>query len=87
MSLKSVLVLVTAAAIMMLSGCNDEDPKTVEWWSQHDSERKEFVEECKNDSAEAMSTNCQNAMRAESKDEIIGDKRSLKSSKISLDGN
>lgn len=68
-----------------LSGCNEEEAHTVDWWTDHDAERQDFIQECKNNNADEITANCQNAMEAEGKQEIIGKKGSLKSPKISLD--
>lgn len=57
-------------ALLMLStltiaACKDEG-HTKEWYKQHDAERKQRVEECRNDTKLEATFDCQNALDVES---------------------
>lgn len=65
----AVSVLVAGS---LLSGCFDEEAKTVDWWKDHDAERSEFVAECRNDAQKEATANCQNAIKADLQIKLVG---------------
>lgn len=48
------LVLIGAALSALLSGC--DNTKTVEWYIEHDAERKAMMEKCNNNPRELFNT-------------------------------
>lgn len=68
---KIVTVSALVAFGVLLSGCQ-EDAKTVSWWKDHDSERKDFVAECRDDSQKEVTANCQNAIKADLQIKMVG---------------
>lgn len=58
----ALLVLATA-----LAGCGDNTPvQTVEWYKQHDAERKEMVDKCNDNPGQTeLAANCTNAKQAD----------------------
>lgn len=50
-------------ALLMLAACSRH--QTVEWYAEHEAERKERLNECMNDAADAKTPDCQNAGMAE----------------------
>lgn len=56
---KMMLVL----AAMVLSGCVGEEPRSVQWFKDHDPERKAVIEDC-NRNAVPDSVECLNAQKA-----------------------
>lgn len=79
---KCVYVSAAILSALMLSGCGEEEVKTVDWWTDHPEERQPFVEECRNDNQNELSANCQNAIEAETKSQIVGDKEEVNSPSI-----
>ena len=61
---KIVLLVLLAAG---LAGCGEETPvQTVDWYKDHDTERKEMLAKCKADPGQlGQSPNCINAKQAE----------------------
>jgi hypothetical protein len=60
----SILFLVISALAGMLSACNDEEVKTVDWYRANPDARDEKLEECKNNPGVLEDTpNCINASR------------------------
>jgi len=51
----------------LLSGCGDNTPvQTVQWYKEHDAERQEMLNKCKNDrNAMDAAPNCVNAEQAQ----------------------
>lgn len=61
--------------LSILSACgNDADhpPQTKDWYTQHDKERHERVAACKNDAAQKMLPDCQNALDAQAQITAFG---------------
>lgn len=63
--MKKIYVLLALAAA--LTGCGDNQPvQTVDWYKQHDTERKEMVAKCDaNPGQTELAPNCTNAKQAE----------------------
>ncbi|HET9239204.1 MAG TPA: EexN family lipoprotein [Oligoflexus sp.] len=61
----AVLIVVTS---FIAAGCEKEkDVKTVEWFKEHEKERREMLAKCNDNPGELIATpNCFNANRAES---------------------
>jgi len=55
--------LALLTVIFSLTACNSEH--TVDWYKQHEKERKERVKECRNDAAKEATADCQNAIKAD----------------------
>lgn len=69
----------------MLAACGDEDPKTKEWYMQHDKERAVRVAECRNDAKLHASADCMNALAAESQAVVFGKGKTDYSLDLKLD--
>ena len=59
-------ILLMAAAV---SGCGENTPvQTIDWYQQHDAERREMIAKCKVNPGElAASPNCINSQQADNK--------------------
>lgn len=58
------MILVTAVMVVTaLSGCNGEDPRSVQWFKDHEAERNAAIEDC-NRNAVPESVECLNAQKA-----------------------
>jgi len=65
-------LIIVLAGLFLLSGCNDkaETVQTMDWYKTHDAERKEMIDQCKNNPGELMLTpNCVNAKKARNQKE------------------
>jgi hypothetical protein len=49
--------------VISLSGCGEEEPRSVEWYQEHPDERQAKLAVCKN--AQEESANCENARTAQ----------------------
>lgn len=58
---------IVLAIVAILSGCGESTPvQTVEWYKEHDAERRDMLTKCKNNPGELEnSPNCINAQQAE----------------------
>lgn len=68
---KLTLTLATIGLLTVLSGCKEEKPvdvvQSVEWYTEHKTERAEVLAKCQNNPGELANTpNCVNASRADS---------------------
>lgn len=63
--MKKLSIVLAIAAI--LSGCGESTPvQTVEWYKEHDAERRDMLTKCKSNPGELEnSPNCINAQQAE----------------------
>lgn len=63
---KVILSAVLAAMVLNFTGCGEqEEVKTVDYYKEHEAERKAKIEECKNNPGELRGTpNCINATTA-----------------------
>jgi Tfp pilus assembly protein PilP len=69
---KAVVVL---ASLLILSACGkdaDHPSQTKDWYMQHDAERHARVAECKNDAAQKVMPDCQNALDAQAQITAFG---------------
>ena len=72
----NILFIITS--VLFISACNEEESKVdietkketvhkVDWYKEHDAERKDMVAKCQNNPGELMMTpNCVNANKAKS---------------------
>jgi hypothetical protein len=62
-------------SLSILSACGkdpDHPPQTKDWYVQHDNERHARVSECKNDAAQKVTPDCQNALDAQAQITAFG---------------
>lgn len=57
---EAILLLV----VMVLAGCASEEPRSVQWFKDHEAERKAAIEGCSRN-AVPDSVECMNAQKAE----------------------
>ncbi|SAL80217.1 EexN family lipoprotein [Caballeronia telluris] len=69
---KAALMLLS---LSILSACGkdaDHPPQTKDWYMKHDPERHARVSECKNDAAQKVTSDCQNALDAQAQITAFG---------------
>lgn len=82
MGTKNFLIFVFSTIV--LTGCFDEEVKTVDYYLSNIMEMKDKIKECNNNPGELMNTpNCKNAIAAYKKNLLNNDKKSMP--KLSLD--
>lgn len=59
-----------------LAGCVEAGSKSVDWYKQHDQDRKARVVECRNNDQLEGSDDCQNALAAQSYVLVFGKDKS-----------
>lgn len=65
---KSQLLLALSALAITLTGCHSQTTHTVDWYKQHQKERKATLARCENNPGELMATpDCKNASTAQDK--------------------
>jgi hypothetical protein len=62
--------LIVVAACNQASSVHSEHTK--DWYIQHDTERLARVPECKNDAAQMVTPDCQNAVAAQQQVTVLG---------------
>lgn len=67
-------IIVSTFVFIFLSGCTDEEIKTVDWWEENEKERLEKLDEClsTDDDMVRKSPNCVNAIEARDKINLVG---------------
>jgi len=64
---RSNVVFFAVIFVLTLSGCVGEKDRTVEWYKEHETERKAKIAECENNPGKLANTpNCVNARVAQS---------------------
>ncbi len=81
MSIKTMMGLM--AMTLLLQACGDKQ-QTVDWYQDHDAERKEKVAWCNNDAGRSTSADCRNAVQADELHNLTKGKRSLDGKKSFL---
>ncbi|MGM0988556.1 MAG: EexN family lipoprotein [Pseudomonadota bacterium] len=74
--MKRIFSIAVVFVGVVLSGCNDEKVKTVDWWEENKQARLDKLEEClgTDDDAVRKSPNCVNAIEARRKINLVGEK-------------
>lgn len=60
------------ASMLVLAGCNEPKEQTKQWYKEHDAERHERVDECRNNVKEQATADCQNALAAQADIAVFG---------------
>lgn len=69
MKMKLIILLLVSTAVLI--GCGEEEPtRTVEYYLQHESERKSKISYCNESANRQTETNCINAHDAQAKKDI-----------------
>lgn len=73
--MKRIFCLAVVSGVLALSGCNEEEIKTVDWWEENEQARLEKLEECLGTDNDVVrkSPNCVNAIEARNKINLVGE--------------
>lgn len=63
-------LLILSFFSLLLSGCGQEEVKTVDYYKAHPKERVALLKECRNNADKGDTTNCRNASAAQAKANI-----------------
>lgn len=73
--MKRIFCLAVVSGTLSLSGCNEEEIKTVDWWEENEQARLEKLEECLGTDNDVVrkSPNCVNAIEARNRINLVGE--------------
>ena len=73
--MKRIFCLAVVSGALALSGCNEEEIKTVDWWEENEQARLEKLEECLGTDNDVVrkSPNCVNAIEARNRINLVGE--------------
>lgn len=73
--MKRIFFLAVVSGALALSGCNEEEIKTVDWWEENEQARLEKLEECLGTDNDVVrkSPNCVNAIEARNRINLVGE--------------
>ena len=73
--MKRIFCLAVVSGTLALSGCNEEEIKTVDWWEENEQARLEKLEEFLGTDNDVVrkSPNCVNAIEAKNRINLVGE--------------
>jgi len=70
--MRKVAIIAMLFGILALSGCGESE-HTVSWYKDHPDVAQKKADECKDDTAKEVTSDCQNAIKANTDKVLYGD--------------